>query len=68
MLARKMRLSRMRDEDFELGNPDNVGYYPGEKPIIERHVDYASMARGFNYPFDEDIDYDPRIDEEQDDE
>lgn len=22
----------MNDEDLELGNPDNAGYYPGQKP------------------------------------
>lgn len=35
-------------------------------PTVEHHKDYASMARGNNYPFDEDIDYDPRIDNADD--
>ena len=42
-------------------------HYIGDKPIVEHHKDYSAMTRGANYPFDEDIDYDPRIDEPRED-
>lgn len=65
----------MIDEDFTLEHPyvnedpeiismleEAERYYITGHPVIEIHKDYSGMARGANYPFDEDIDYDPRID------
>lgn len=49
------------DEDFPYPHFD-----PPElndlSPTVEHHKDYASLTRGNNYPFDTEIDYDPRID------
>lgn len=57
------------DEDFPAPHYDppelnDLGsHYIGvDGPKVEHHKDYASMTRGANYLFDEEIDYDPRID------
>lgn len=68
-----MKAGQPLEEPFEPGNPDHVGHYPGElrqvgvdKVIVQRHKDYASMARGRGWPWDRDnIDYDPSIDEDR---
>lgn len=39
-----------------------------DKVIVKRHTDYGSMARGNNYPWDDGIDYDPRFDEDLEEE
>lgn len=56
---------RMSHPDLlEPGNPDDIGYYPGEKI---RRVNEDNSTRRSNYPRDEDIDYDPRMDEDLED-
>jgi hypothetical protein len=51
------------------GDPDVWGY-PGQprwvgedRAVVERH--YEVKGRGEGYPFNEDIDYDPRLDEDR---
>lgn len=41
------------------GKNCNCGYLHSTVIV---HKDYTSMARGNNYPFDDQIDYDPRVD------
>lgn len=50
------------DEDFPYPHLDPPELNDLEVQTVVHHKDYAGMARGNNYPFDEDIDYDPRID------
>lgn len=55
-------LGRGLGDGDQFGYPGQVKYIGTDKAVVVHYKDYESMARGFNYPFDEDIDYDPRID------
>lgn len=55
------------DPDLYSYKPAHIKYVGEDKVIVVRYKDYASMARGNNYPFDTEIDYDPRLDEDQED-
>lgn len=43
------------------GEPKYIGIDP---PRVERHMDYETIASGRGYPWEENIDYDPRFDED----
>jgi hypothetical protein len=58
------------EPDFDEPHQDDhrvgqVRYIGEDKAMVELHRDYSSMTRSNNYPFDEEIDYDPRVDEDR---